>query len=91
MSLNNYRDEAGEFLRMIGNTNEPVEKILGWLDDELAALRASIDDMPQLAHQVYDVMFLLFELAARYGLNIDEQWAQGRQRKQEKYGPKDND
>lgn len=85
MSLNDYRDEAGKFLRMIGATDEPVDKILGWLDNELAALRASLNDRPQLAHQVYDVMFLLFELAARYNLDLDEQWANGRRRKLDKY------
>ena len=91
MNLNNYRDEAGEFLKMIGATGEPVEKILGWLEEELGMLREPLNDKPRLAHQVYDVMFLLFELAARHGLDMDEQWANGRRRKQEKYGPKDND
>jgi hypothetical protein len=87
MNLNDYRDEADEFVRMIGATDEPVDKILGWLDNELALLRKSLNDRPQLAHQIYDMLFLLFELAARHNLDIDEQWAQGRRRKRGKYGP----
>ncbi len=85
--LNEYRNEAAEFLRMIGATDEPVEKILGWLDEDLPRLRQSLHDRPELTHRVYDVMFLLFELAARYDLDMDEEWTQGRRRKLTKYGP----
>jgi len=87
MNLNDHRDEAGDFLRMIGATNRPVETILDWLDEELARLRQSLADRPELAHRVYDVMFLLFELAATHNLDLDEQWTQGRLRKRAKYGP----
>lgn len=88
MNLNEYRNEAAQFLQMIGATDEPVEEILGWLDEELPRLRQSLHDRPELAHRVYDMMFLLFELAARNDLDLDEQWSQGRQRKLAKYGPK---
>ena len=65
MSLNSYRDEAGEFMAAIGAGEEHVSKILGWLDEELAELKdATVKaDLPQLSHQIYDVLFLLFELA----------------------------
>lgn len=86
MSLNTYRDEAGAFVRGIGATDESVEKILTWLDEELTRLRAAVNDRAKLAHQIYDMLFLLFELAARYDLDLDDQWTQGRRRKKEKYG-----
>ncbi|MBN1556211.1 MAG: hypothetical protein JXA11_15830 [Phycisphaerae bacterium] len=86
MSLNQYRDEAGAFIRGIGATDEPVEKILNWLGEELSHLRSSLRNREEPVHQVYDMLFLIFELAARYDLDLDEQWAQGRIRKKEKYG-----
>ena len=87
MTLNDYRDEAKEFMTAIGAGGEHVSKILGWLDEELAALKeaAAKGDLPKLRHQVYDVLFLLFELAARFDVDLDGEWADGRQRKQEKY------
>ena len=87
MGLNNYRDEAGEFLKAIGAGDEHVSKILSWLDEELAGLKdaATRDDHPELRHQIYDVLFLLFELAARFELDLDSEWTSGRERKQAKY------
>lgn len=87
MTLNDYRDEAGEFLAAIGAGEEHVSKIIGWLDDELAALRdaAAGSDLAKLQHQIYDVLFLLLELAARFDLDLDAEWAAGRERKRVKY------
>ena len=39
MALNNYRDEAGEFLKAIGADGQQISKILSWLDEELAELK----------------------------------------------------
>ena len=71
----------------IGAGEEDISKILGRLDEELAELRGATgrDDLPGLRHQIYDVLFLLFELAARFDLNIDAEWTNGRERKREKY------
>ena len=87
MNLNNYRDEAGEFIASIGAGDEQVSKMLGWLDSELAELKdaANINDLSELRHQIYDAMFLLFELAARFDLDLDSEWAKGRTRKRLKY------
>ena len=88
MDLNTYRDEAGQFMTAVGAGGERVEKILGWLDEELAGLKGAVGrgDLPALGHQIYDVLFLLFELAARFDLDMDSEWTAGRQRKREKYG-----
>lgn len=87
MALNDYRDEAAEFMAAIGAGREHTSKILGRLDEELAELKdaADRDDLPRLRHQVYDVMFLLFELAARSDLDLDSEWAGGREKKRATY------
>ena len=55
------------------------------LDGELTKLKESIGDRTELSHQIYDMTFLLFELAARFDLDLDAEWAKGRNRKQKKY------
>ncbi len=86
MGLNDYRDEADEFMAAVGAGDEHVSKILGWLDEETAALKDAADsgDLAKLRHQIYDVLFLLFELAALHDLDLDAEWAAGRERKREK-------
>jgi len=75
VSLNDYRDEAAEFLNAVGGEVEDAPTILAWIDDELAVLReaAGEGDLPKLRHQVYDVLFLLLELAARFDLDLDSE------------------
>ena len=85
MALNTYRDEAGSFLKAIGAADRDPVEILAMLDEETLLLKQSIDDPPRLGHQVYDVMFLLMELAARFGLDLDAEWEKGRERKQARY------
>ena len=85
MGLNDYRDEAGEFLRAIKAGEGQVSKILEWLDEEVALLKGSVGDDQKLCHQVYDVLFLLFELAGQFGFDLDGEWDRGRERKREKY------
>ena len=87
MTLNNYRNEAGEFMAEIGAGDEHVSKILGWLDEEIASVNsvAAGEDLPKLRHQIYDVLFQLFELAAKYDLDLDTEWTTGWERKRKKY------
>ena len=85
MALNDCRDEAGAFLRAIGEEAGPPGEILAMLDEEMTLLRESVDDGPRLRHQTYDVLFLLFELAARLKLDLDAEWDAGRRRKRDKY------
>lgn len=85
MTLNNYRDEAGDFLEALGAEEEDIPKILDMLDEKLAGFKKSINDRTKLSHQTYDVMFLLFELAARFDLDLDAEWAKGQNKKQKKY------
>ena len=87
MGLNDYRDEAARFITAIAAGEEDPFKILVWLEDELEGLKNAADrrDLPALRHQIYDLLFLLLELAARFDLDMDAEWAAGRERKRTKY------
>lgn len=39
----------------------------------------------KLRHQIYDMLFILFEIAADNKFDLDAEWDKGRQRKKEKY------
>lgn len=87
MDLNQYRDEAGRFLEAIHAADEPVEQMIAMLEHEMDILKEkeSVKDDAAVKHQVYDLLFLLFEIAARRGCDLDAEWAAGKRRKQEKY------
>ena len=85
MSLNNYRDEAGRFLEAIHASDEPVEKKIDMLQHELDTLKADFREEGTLCHQVYDLLFLLFEIASQYGIDLDTEWLAGQSRKEKKY------
>ena len=37
-------------------------------------LKASINEPSKLSHQVYDMLFLLFEIAFEFNIDIDSEW-----------------
>ena len=90
MSLNNYRNEAGRFLEAIHASDEPVEKKIKMLEHELSILKAGIQDSETVGHQVYDLLFLLFEIASQYDIDLDSEWLAGQSRKKKKYLYKEN-
>ncbi len=87
MSLNNYTEEARHFLEKMNALNEDVELKLKWLDEEFQLLNDAVDkqDKNKIQHQIYDMLFILFEISAEYNLDLDSEWKFGRKRKQEKY------
>jgi hypothetical protein len=85
MGLNRYRDEVAEFLEQISATQGPASRVVGMLDEEVTLLKESLNDRERLSHQLYDVLFLLFEIAAMYNLDMDSEWIQDRERKRAKY------
>jgi hypothetical protein len=85
MSLNAYRDEAGQFLEALHASNEPAEKKITMLQEELDTLKANLHDEKIVSHQAYDLLFLLFEIASQYNADLDKEWLAGRSRKREKY------
>jgi hypothetical protein len=85
MMLNDFRDEARDFLAAVGDARCSPHRIFDMLDKELALLKEDTGDPAKLQHQTYDVLFLLFELAAVRDLDLDAEWARGRERKRAKY------
>ncbi len=85
MGLNEFRDEAREFLIEIGQSEQKASEIVSMLDEEVTLLKSSINDKQKLCHQIYDVLFLLFELARQYDCDLDLEWKRARKRKQKKY------
>ena len=55
------------------------------LEEELNILKKVTDNPAQLKHQIYDMLFLLFEIAADYEFDLEEEWNNGKIRKYEKY------
>ena len=84
-SLNEFRDEAGAFLEAIGADGRGREEILPFLDEEMAELKRSLDNPARLQHQIYDVLFLLCELAWLGGSDLAGEWEKGRRHKFHKY------
>ena len=91
LSLNNYRDEAGNFLEKIGVKNNNIEEKVKMLEEELNILKMSINEPNKLNHQIYDMLFLLFEIASETSFDIDAEWSKGRIKKQKKYIEQKND
>ena len=85
MSLNTYRDEAGRFLDDIHASDEPIEKKIMMLQQELDLLKTGTHDVKVISHQVYDLLFLLFEIASQYDIDLDSEWLAGQSRKTKKY------
>ena len=85
LRLNDYRTEAGDFLARIGAKAEPTSTMLEMLEEELQLLRNSMDNPDEFRHQLYDILFILFSIAAKHAMDLDMEWEKGRQKKNEKY------
>ncbi|TCL57244.1 phosphoribosyl-ATP pyrophosphohydrolase [Kineothrix alysoides] len=87
MSLNSYTEEVRDFLRKISSDNENNQQKIEWLREEFTQLQYAVEgsDMPKVQHQLYDMMYLLFEIAAANDLDLDSEWKIGAERKAEKY------
>lgn len=85
MTLNHYRNEAADFLRRSGFKDDNCSTKIAMLEEEFSILKKATDNPEQLKHQIYDMLFLLFELAAEYEFDLDEEWNKGRIHKYNKY------
>lgn len=85
MNLNNYRDEAEDFLKKLGVQNETLDIKISMLEEEFNLLKKATDNQVLLKHQIYDMLFILFEIASDYNFDLEEEWVKGRIRKMEKY------
>lgn len=84
MTLNHYRNEAAEFLKKSGFKDEDCSIKIAMLEEELSILKVT-DTPARLKHQIYDMLFLLFEIAADYEFDLEEEWDKGKIRKYDKY------
>ncbi len=85
MNLNNYRDETGEFLRNINADDGNIENKLGYLEEEFEILKNSINNPEQFNHQIYDMLFILFEIAYDKDFDLQAEWIKKREKKAKKY------
>ena len=86
MGLNAFRDETARFTASLGASALSEAELVRELDHEMKRLRACIRrDRASLQHAVCDVLFLLFSIAAERELDLDSEWQQGREGKQQKY------
>ena len=87
MSLNDYRDEVKEFLLKVDALGKNQDGKLAWLTEELDLLKRAVKDSDNkaLSHQIYDMMYLLFEVAADYECDLNSDWDAGERRKTKKY------
>lgn len=87
MSLNNYRDEVKEFLIKMGSNNGDNVQKVNWLNEEFDLLKEAVNQCEEdkIRHQLYDMLYLILEIAADNNFDLDEEWDKGRKRKQEKY------
>lgn len=87
LSLNFYRDEVSEFFCKSGFSVD-IPQIFDMLDEEYSFLKASCGDTDRMQHQIYDMLFLLLEIAAKYNMDLDTEWSKGKEKKK-KYLPID--
>lgn len=87
MSLNEYKDEVREFLIRMNSLNGDDHQKMTWLYEEFELLKKAVDnsEKEKIEHQLYDILFLIFEMAADNNFDLDKEWERGRKRKQDKY------
>lgn len=87
MTLNDYTAEVREFLSKMNSDNENNQQKIDWLKEEFTLLQSAIEvsDITKAQHQVYDMLFLLLEIAAANNLDLDSEWQAGMKRKYKKY------
>ena len=83
MNLDDYRDEVKEFLIKINSFEVNQEQKLAWLEKEFELLKSAVknSDNKAISHQIYDMMYLLFEIAADNNSDLDSEWVNGRKKK----------
>lgn len=83
MYLNDYRDEVKEFLLKINSLGKDQEQKLVWLEEEFNMLKSAVKDSDSntISHKIYDMMYLLFELAADNNSDLNSEWINGKKRK----------
>lgn len=85
MNLNSYKNEVQIFLNSLKSDNWNIDKKISELGKEYRKLKLGINDKKVSAHQIYDMLFILFEIAHDLDVDIEKEWQEGKIRKQQKY------
>jgi len=87
MNLNSYRDEVKDFLEKANFSDQGTASKLKWLEDEFQLLKDSVgaNKADRIRHQIYDMLFLLFEISIDYDFDLESEWSIGRAKKRKKY------
>lgn len=87
MTLNEYKDEVKDFLLATGTLNGNNQQKVHWMEEEFELLKQAIGDnnKERIEHQIYDILYLVFEMAADNDVDLEKQWLIGKKKKQEKY------
>lgn len=87
MSLNEYKNEVKDFMIKMNSLNGDNYQKIAWLEEEFELLKNAVNDSnkDRIKHQLYDMLYLLFEIAVDNGFDLDKEWLAGTKRKQEKY------
>ncbi len=83
IELNDYRNEVKEFLIKINSLGKNEEQKLIWLEKEFELLKSAVknSDNKAISHQIYDIMYLLFEIAADNNIDLNNEWSKGKKKK----------
>lgn len=87
MTLNTYRDEVKEFLTRMDSLDGDNEEKIKWLNEEFELFKMAVSnsERAKIQHQLYDMLYLLFEIAADNDFDLDIEWNAGMKKKQIKY------
>ena len=86
MALNKYKDEVKQFLIRMDSLNSDNHQKIAWLNEEFELLKKAVNasEREKIEHQLYDILYLIFEIAADNNFDLDNEWEKGRKNK-EKY------
>jgi len=82
MYLNILRDQVADFLNKLKEDKFTEDDIFNEIDNKLLIIRKSRDNDDEYRHQIYDILYLLLELAAKHNYDLDDEWQKGQIRKQ---------
>lgn len=85
MDLNSYKCEVQNFLKNLKGENWNTDYKISELGREYEKLKSNIDNKKLASHQIYDMIFILFEIACDLDIDIEKEWQNGKVRKQKKY------
>ena len=85
MDLNSYKREVQNFLRGLEDKNWSIDYKISELGREYEKLKSNITDKELASHQIYDMLFILFEISCDLDVDVEKEWQKGKVRKQKKY------